>query len=221
MEPTPPTRASDALDLYLPEGVTEFPSIVWFHGGNLEGGDKSGEMTVAIARRFAGDGIAVATVNYRLHPQVSFPTYIEDAAASVAWLVRNISEHGGDPAKVFVSGHSAGGYLTAMVGLDPRYLREHELDATNLAGLIPVSGQMVTHSTVRRERGIARTTPVIDAGAPSYYVREGLPPIFSICGSEDLPREPPRISTSSQRSTRRVMRTRSTSSSRAATTDRS
>ncbi len=57
-------------------------------------------------------------VGYRLSPKVQHPVYIEDAAAAVAWTFRNIASYGGDPDKIFVTGISAGGYLTAMVGLD-------------------------------------------------------------------------------------------------------
>ncbi|MCZ6795476.1 MAG: alpha/beta hydrolase fold domain-containing protein [Planctomycetota bacterium] len=175
------------LDLYLPAKPAGCATLLWFHGGGLRGGDKAGEMAVRIAQRFARDGVAVAAVNYRLHPKVTFPAYVEDAASAFRWIRQNIAKHGGSPAKIFISGHSAGGYLTAMLGLDPRYLRRHGLGTEAIAGLIPVSGQMVTHSTVRAERGIPPTTPVIDAAAPSYHVRPGTPPFLNICGGEDLP----------------------------------
>ena len=175
------------LDLYLPASNTTFATIVWFHGGGLQGGSKSGAMTVRIAERFARAGIAVAVVNYRLHPKVTFPAYVEDAARSFAWVRRHISEYGGDPRRVFVSGHSAGGYLTALLGFDPRYLRRQGLSTDTIAGIIPVSGQMVTHSTVRKERGIPRTQPVIDVAAPSYHVKAEAPCVLAICGDTDLP----------------------------------
>ena len=62
------------LDLYLPrkDGTSGFATIIWLHGGALRGGDKVGKMAVGIAKRFARDGIAVAAVNYRLHPKVTF-----------------------------------------------------------------------------------------------------------------------------------------------------
>ncbi len=155
--------------------------------GSLQNGSKDGEMTTEIAKRFASEGFAVAVVDYRLHPQVEFPAYIEDAASSFAWVHENVAEHGGDPNKIFVSGHSAGGYLAAMVGLDSTYLQTHGLTTDDIAGLIPISGQMITHTTVRAERGIPSTTPVIDGAAPSYHARPDAPPILAIVGGEDLP----------------------------------
>jgi acetyl esterase/lipase len=175
------------LDLYLPAREAGFATIVWFHGGGLRGGAKSGATTVSIAERFARAGIAVAAVNYRLSPNVTFPAYVEDAARSFAWVRRHISEYGGHPRRVFVSGHSAGGYLAALLGLDPKYLRRHGLSTDTIAGVIPVSGQMVTHSTVRKERGIPAIQPVIDAAAPSYHVRAEAPCVLAICGADDLP----------------------------------
>jgi acetyl esterase/lipase len=175
------------LDLYLPEGPTGFATIVWFHGGGLRNGHKADDIAVGLARRFAGEGIAVASVNYRLSPQVKFPDYIKDAAAAVAFVCKRIVAYGGSDQRVFVSGHSAGGYLTAMIGMDPRYLNEHDIEADQIAGYMPVSGQMVTHSTVRSERGIPSTQPVVDEAAPAFYARDDAAPFLCIVGGEDLP----------------------------------
>lgn len=174
------------LDLYVPKGKKNFATIVWFHGGALKAGDKTTEIAVKAAERFAKEGIGFASVNYRLYPKVKFPIYIQDAAAAVAFVQKHIAEHGGNPHKVFVSGHSAGGYLTAMVGVDPQYLAEFDLKPNDLAGFMPVSGQMITHSTVREERGIPRTRPVIDEAAPSWHVSAQAPPFICMAGGEDL-----------------------------------
>jgi acetyl esterase/lipase len=131
-------------------------------------------------------GIAVVAVNYRLHPKVLAPAYVEDAAAAVAWVVGHIAEYGGDPEQVFLSGHSAGGYLVSMVGLDKRWLARHQVDADRLAGLIPFSGHAITHFTVRAERGIPGTRPVVDELAPLYHVRADAPPLLLITGDREL-----------------------------------
>jgi acetyl esterase/lipase len=176
------------LDLYRPDGQTGYPTIVWFHGGGLRNKDaNSTQIEVNLANRFAAEGIAVATVNYRLSPQVSFPAYIEDAAAAVAFVHREIGRHGGEAASVFVSGHSAGGYLTAMLGTDPAYLAKHGLHPSDLAGCLPVAGQMVTHSTIRDERGLPKTQIVVDAAAPLFHSGGDVPPFLCIAGDADLP----------------------------------
>lgn len=183
-------RERCALDLYIPEGVRGFPVVVWFHGGGLTAGDKAEATQAGIARSLAARGIGVASVNYRLSPRATYPAYVEDAAASVAFVLDRIADYGGDPAKVFVSGHSAGGYLAAMVGLDEGYLAAHGRGIDELAGLIPISGQMVTHATVREERGLPPERPIVDAAAPVFHVRADAPPFLAIAGSEDLPARP-------------------------------
>jgi acetyl esterase/lipase len=168
------------LDLYYPEGKEGFPTVVWFHGGGLTGGSKS------IPEELKGRGMAVVAVNYRLYPKIKAPVYIEDAAASVAWVFNHIEDYGGDPDLIFVSGHSAGGYLTSMVGLDKRWLDKHEIDANRIAGLIPFSGHAITHFTVRTERGIAGTQPIVDDLAPLFHVRKDAPPLLLITGDREM-----------------------------------
>lgn len=180
-------RERCTLDWYLPEGKPGFPTMVWFHGGGLQNGHKADNDAVGLAKRFAGDGIAVVSVNYRLSPQAKYPAYVEDAAAAVAHVRKQVGSHGGSENLVFVSGHSAGGYLTAMTGMDAKYLKAHGLDDNAIAGYLPVSGQMITHSTVRGERGIERSQPVIDEAAPSFHARPDAAPFLCIVGSDDLP----------------------------------
>jgi acetyl esterase/lipase len=167
------------LDVYAPATVGKFATVVWFHGGGLTSGERT------IPDGLKRQGIAVVTADYRLSPQVKAPVYIDDAAAAVAWAFRHIKEFGGDPDLVFVAGHSAGGYLTCMVGLDKRWLAAYGIDADRIAGLIPYSGQTITHFTIRAERGIPREQPVVDDLAPLYHVRRDAPPILLITGDRD------------------------------------
>ena len=136
------------LDVYHPKHIKHFPTVVWFHGGGLKAGNRK------VPEGLRGKGVAVVAVNYRLHPKVKSPAYVEDAAAAVAWTFRNIAKYGGSAKRIFVCGHSAGGYLTSMVGLDKRWLAARKIDANDIAGLIPYSGHTITHFTVRKERGI-------------------------------------------------------------------
>lgn len=168
------------LDLHLPVGKEDFATVVWFHGGGLKSGKR--EAPAALLR----GGLAVVAVDYRLHPRVKAPAYLEDAAASVAWTLANIGKHGGRADLVFVAGHSAGGYLTSMIGLDARWLGTHGVRPERLAGLIPYSGHAITHFTVRAERGIPGTRPVIDSLAPLFHVRPDAPPILLITGDREL-----------------------------------
>ncbi len=168
------------LDIYYPQNSKGFATVVWFHGGGLTGGGK--EIPEALKEK----GLCVVAVNYRLYPKVKAPGYIEDATAAVAWTFKNIAGFGGDSSLVFVSGHSAGGYLTLMLGLDKKWLNAFHVDANRIAGLIPFSGQAITHFTVRSESGIAGNQPVIDDLAPLYHVRADAPPLLLITGDREL-----------------------------------
>jgi acetyl esterase/lipase len=172
------------LDLYRPENAKGFPTVVYFHGGGLTGGSRG--IPTALKER----GWAVVGASYRLHPHAQHPVYIEDAAAAVAWTFKNIESYGGDPQKIFVTGISAGGYLTAMIGFDKSYLAKHDVDADRIAALIPVTGQMITHFTIRKEQGVTpnETRPTIDRFAPLYHVRSDAPPTLCITGGWEVDR---------------------------------
>ena len=168
------------LDMKWPAGQTNFPTVVWFHGGGLVGGNKH---FISI-----DDGIAQVAANYRLLGTnlTDGAVCIRDAAAAVAWTLENVSRYGGDPKKVYVSGMSAGGYLTMMVGMAPQYLRERGHAIGELAGIAPMSGQATKHFNVRKYSGDndPQFLPKIDELAPLRWCSKDIPPIVSICGEE-------------------------------------
>ncbi len=168
------------LDIDIPKDTTGFATIVYFHGGGLEFGNKH------FLNAWKEQGIAVVTANYRLHPKVKNPAYTQDAAAAVAWTMQNIERWGGDPSRIYVSGHSAGGYLTSMIGLDTTYLAEFGEHPDSLAGLIPFSGHTITHFTPRKERGLAWNDVVVDQYAPIAHLRVSDLPIVLITGDREL-----------------------------------
>ena len=167
------------LDLYVPAGRKDFATVVWFHGGGLKQGGKS------IPKALKNQGLGIVAVNYRLSPKAKCPAYLEDAAAAVAWTLKNIHQQGGDPKKVFVAGHSAGGYLVSLITLDPSYLKVHQLDANQIAGVFSYSGQCLTHFTIREERG-DRERALADRFAPIHHVRADAPLIVLYTGQRDL-----------------------------------
>lgn len=168
------------LDFYYPKDVKNFATIVWFHGGGITAGSKE------IPKQLMEKGFAVIGVGYRLSPKVTAPAYIEDAAAAVAWAFQHIKNYGGNDQLIFISGHSAGGYLGMMITLDKKYLTRYSIDANKIAALIPFSGQCITHFTIRKERGMKETQPVVDEYAPLYHVRSDAPPVLLITGDREL-----------------------------------
>ncbi len=172
------------LDLRTPDGKKGFPTLIWFHGGGITGGSKHYPPGID------SNQIAVATVNYRLSgDKAQCPDYIYDAAAAVAWVLKHIEEYGGDPQMVYVSGHSAGGYLAAMTALAPKYLNSFGADPKQLAAVLPVSGQMTTHFQVlneRRKKDPSTPQILLDEYAPIANASKDAPPMILIVGDTDI-----------------------------------
>jgi arylformamidase len=103
----------ETLDLFLPEGRGPWPVHVFVHGGYWRSLDKQDFSFVA--RGLQPAGVLVAVINYALVPSVDMDELVRQVRASVAWLHRNVAALGGDPARLTVSGHSAGGHLVAML----------------------------------------------------------------------------------------------------------
>ncbi len=168
------------LDVYYPEGMKDCPVIIWFHGGGLEAGSKE------IPWKLKEKGYVVVGVNYRLLPKVTVKETLDDSAEAVAWVFKHISEYGGDPKKVVVTGHSAGGYITMMLCLNKAWLGTYGVDADDVMLYVPFSGQAITHYNVRKMQGIPPLQATIDEFAPIYWVRKDCPPLILICGDREL-----------------------------------
>ena len=137
--------AGTVLFIYMPVGADDVPVIVFFHGGRLRAGDKSYGRVVA--SRMVPQGIGVVSTNYRLSPSVMHPAHVQDAAAATAWVFENIGRYGGDPDNLYVAGHSAGGYLAALLALDPTHLGAHGLSLASIQGTIPISPFLYVEET--------------------------------------------------------------------------
>lgn len=173
-------RERCTLDVYAPTGEHNLPVVVWFHGGGLTAGAK------AIPEHLKEQRIVVIAANYRLLPRATISDCIDDAAAAVAWAFQHAEQYGGNRRLIFVAGHSAGGYLAAMVTMDAHWLAGHGVAAADLAGLFDISGQCITHFALRESRGQPATQAVVDQFAPLYFVRKELPPILLVTGDREL-----------------------------------
>jgi acetyl esterase/lipase len=127
-----------SLDLYTPAQAKGAPVLVFFHGGVWRMGDKADYADVG--RAFARRGIVTAIANYRLFPDATHAEQLQDAAHAIAWAHAHASQVGGDPARLFLAGHSAGGELIASLVLDPALLRGDGVDVAQLGGVIPLAG---------------------------------------------------------------------------------
>lgn len=121
-----------------PGPAVQRPVLVFFHGGGWKSGYKEwcGFMAPSVA---ALGGIMVAPT-YRLAPRHRFPVFLRDCLAALAAVRAHIPAYGGDPDRLFVSGHSAGGHLAALAALRPDYAEDVVLPDGAIRGVLPVSG---------------------------------------------------------------------------------
>ena len=126
------------LDIYTPAGAKNAPVVFWIHGGGWQTGDKSDVQQKPQA--FVDKGYVFVSTNYRLLPQVDMGTINRDLAKSLRWVYENIAQHGGDPRRVIVGGHSAGAQLAALLCTDDRLLKAEGVPFSVLKGCIPVDG---------------------------------------------------------------------------------
>lgn len=169
------------LDLRHPKDTKGFSTVIWFHGGGLTAGKRA-------FPEIKDPSIAIVSAGYRLSPEAILPDILDDAASVAAWTFRHIADYGGDPGKVFIAGHSAGGYLAALVGMDGRWMEAKGLSHRQFAGIVPVSAQMTTHFHVKRLRGDTGEAlrPLIDEFAPLYHVSKALSPICLVVGDRKI-----------------------------------
>lgn len=129
------------LSLYVPPSASEkspAPILVFFHGGRWSDGHK--EQYKFVADAFTEEGYIVALADYRKYPQVKFPAFVEDVAASLAWVYKNVDDYHGDLTRLYVSGHSSGAHMAALVATDAQYLAAHDLQLDIIAGFAGLSG---------------------------------------------------------------------------------
>src|SRR5256884_1965177 len=147
------------LDVYAPHHAQNLPVVFWIHGGGWQTGDKT---SVQIKPQFFVDkGFVFVSTNYRLLPSVDMATIVRDIAKSIRWVHDHIAEHGGDPKRLFIMGHSAGAQLAALICTDDRYLKAEGLSLAIIRGCVPVDGDtydvpamIETAETRRRVHGL-------------------------------------------------------------------
>lgn len=191
--PDAPPNAAPSAPSDAPSDATNLPVMVFIHGGALSFGDKS--MYAKVDKRFAADGFVVVGTNYRVSPTVSYPGHVQDIAKAIRWTHDNISEFGGDPARIVVAGHSAGGHLAALVALDGRFLEEVGLSTDVLAGAISVSGFFDVRRVPEGRMQLKAVFGGEDeasllAASPWTYVRADAPPLLFLYADDEVPGRP-------------------------------
>ena len=133
-----PANERQMLDVYAPEHAKNLPVVFWIHGGGWQVGDKTDVQYKPKA--FVNKGYVFVSTNYRFMPKVDMGTIVRDIAKSIHWVHDHIADHGGDPKRILVMGHSAGAQLAALICTDERYLKAEGVPPTIIKGCVPVDG---------------------------------------------------------------------------------
>ena len=175
------THPRHKLDIYRPRSGKGSAVILFLYGGGWHSGERStyGFAGAALASR----GFTVVVSDYRLYPEVDFPSFVDDAAKAYAYTARNVSS--GRP--VFVMGHSAGAHMAAMISLDEKYLKAEGKNLPKPAGLIglagPYSFDPTTWPTTKHMFTKVKTNA--DVARPVTFVSKNAPPALLMHGLDD------------------------------------
>jgi acetyl esterase/lipase len=189
--------ARQMLDLYIPARLTApAPVLLYFYGGSWQSGSRAHYRFLGQA--FASRGVIVAVADYRLFPPSCFPDFIEDGALALRFIHTNIAGHGGDPARIFLAGHSAGAYIATMLAANATYLNAAKASPEWIAGIIGIAGPY-DFLPLRDPKLIEIFHGKNDPNTqPIHFVDRPLPPMLLLHGSKDKtvsPRNATRMAT--------------------------
>lgn len=194
-------EARQQLDVFQPAVSREGIVVVFFYGGSWNTGERAQYRFVA--QTLTRYGATVVIADYRLYPEVVFPAFMEDAAATVAWTYRNIAQYGGNPQKIYLVGHSAGAHIAALLALDKSYLAAQGLDTTILSGVVGLATPTDFAATLGAQyRPVFVDEATLERAQPVRYVRADAPPMLLRHGTDDtvvLPRNSEELAAKLQR----------------------
>ncbi len=173
------------LDVYVPRhALPDAPVVVFFYGGSWNSGAREDYNFVGEA--LASRGIVAVVADYRLYPQVRYPLFLQDAARAVAWTKAHIREFSGNPQRLYLMGHSSGGYNAAMLALDGDLLAAAGMSPKDLRGWIGLAGPYdflpIENPAVRPVFFWPNSPP---QSQPINHVSRDAPPALLIAASRD------------------------------------
>ncbi len=179
------------LDVWCPSGAPKAGNpvlIFWYGGGWVDGNRRAYAFA---ARAFARAGFVVVVPDYRKVPHIHFPAMLQDGAEAVKWTRDHIAEFGGDPARIGITGHSAGAYTVAMLALDPRWLRAEGVDPHIIRVAVGLSGPYNFHPFTSK-RAIDAFSNAADPAMtqPITFASAAAPPMLLITSTADTTVKP-------------------------------
>ncbi len=185
--------SDERLDVYSPATGDNHPVLIFVHGGGWDSYDKT--LFTPVAIKLLPYDMVVVIPNYTLYPDAGYVEMTDQVAAAVSWTVENIADYGGDPTRIVLAGHSAGGHLAGLVTMDERWLAAYALDPGAICGFIGLSGVYDVNAQMAFERAKGSTAPVMTAvmggeenfaaASPITYVEAQRPALRLIHGDAD------------------------------------
>ncbi|NWG45243.1 MAG: alpha/beta hydrolase [Alphaproteobacteria bacterium] len=174
------------LDVYVPASPADGPrqALVFLYGGSWQSGRRA--LYPFLGAAFAGRGFVTVIPDYRLHPEAPFPAFMEDAAAALAWTVRRIGDYGGDPARIGLMGHSAGGHMGTLLLTDRRYLDAAGVPPATPRAFVGLAGPYSFNPL--KSESVAEVfahLPDVSVARPVLQVSGSEPPMLLLHGQRD------------------------------------
>ncbi len=179
------------LDVFRPAAGRDLPVVVFVHGGAFVDGhrNRTPEVYSNVLYYFARNGVVGVNIEYRLAPEHRYPSGSEDVARAIDWVRRSIAEHGGDPGKIFLIGHSAGAAHAGSYAYDKR---RHPAAGPGIAGLVVLSGRVRAETlpenpNARKVEAYYGTDPAVfdDCSSVTHVSADSVPTMIAVAEYEN------------------------------------
>ncbi len=183
------------LNIFSPENSDSLkPVIIFIHGGSWKSGKK--ELYSFFGKRLARKGYVAVMIDYPLSPEFIISDMTITSAQSVKWVYKNIANYGGDPSQIYVSGHSAGGHLAALLSTKNEFFEQLEIE-NPIKGAILIDAAGLDMYTYLKKKNYAPGTSYLQTftndsevwkqNSPIYFIDENDPPLLILMGENTLP----------------------------------
>ncbi len=175
------------LDVFKAQSPGPSPVFVFIHGGYWKSGHR--KLYASFAKALNPKGFTVVLVDYRLHPDVTYPLFVDDCVKALNWVHEHIAEFGGDPGKIYVAGSSAGSHISAMMFLADEFRGSMHFDPLSVRGVLLTSSPLDFDKDNLLDEDILHdvmgTQGNYDYAQPIKHVRKDVPPMLIINGDRD------------------------------------
>jgi len=188
-------KPEQQLNIFAP-AKTDKPAdvIVFIHGGNWNSGKKS--QYSIIGNHWAKKGIVYVIIDYPLSPAADYKEMAIASAKSVKWVKENIGKYGGNPERIFISGHSAGGHLAALIAIDNQYFEDLGIKNPIIGTILIDAAGLDMYGYLEEEKfpkdhtymkTFTADPKIWKEATPLYHLHKNMPPMLIYQGGKTYP----------------------------------